>query len=92
MSLWILSDASGTTVHGASLTTVPNGPSLMKKQPAVHSVSGNSRNLSSNTPVPPVRSQPTVDGASGNVQVATTSRLQTPQEVNLTAHFALTVT
>ena len=34
--------------------------------------------------VHPVRSQPTAHGsASGDVQVATTSRMHTPQEVNL---------
>lgn len=75
---WILLDASGTTVQEASLI-------LMKNQPTVPFVSGNSPHLIS-TPVPPVRSQPTVHGsASQNVQVATTSGMHKPQEVNLIA-------
>ena len=77
MSLWIRLDASGTTGHGTSLVMVPN-------EPAMPFVSENSPDLIRNTTVPPVRSQPTAHGsASGDVQVATTSRMHTPQEVNL---------
>ena len=79
MSLWILIDVSGPLIRGDlnSLVIVPNEPILMKNQPTV----------------PPVRSQPTVQGsASGDVQVATTSRMHTPQEVNLIAYFALPAT
>ena len=86
-------DVSGTTVHGATLVMVPNEPILMKNQSTVPFASGNSPYLIRNTTVPPVRSQPTVHGsASGNVQVATTSRMHTPQEVNLIAYFALPAT
>jgi len=47
-----------------------------------------------NTPVPPVRSQPTENGsASGSAeQVATTSGIHTQQKVNLIAYFALAST
>ena len=89
MSLGILLDASGTTAHGASDIMVPSGPILMKDQlqPTVHFVSGNSPHLS-NTPVPPVRSQPILDGsAGGNVQVTTMSRMHIRQEVNLNCLF-----
>ena len=86
MSLWICLDAFGTTVQGASRVMVPNEPILMENQPTVPFVSENSPHPISSTPVPPVRSQPTLHGsASGDVQVATRSRMH---KVNLILCFS----
>lgn len=92
ISLWILLVVFGTTAPRAPLVMVPNGPILMNDQQIMSFVTGLSPHLS-NTPVPPVKSQPTVhQSASGDVQVLTTSSMHTPQEVNLIAYFDLPAT
>ena len=65
MSVWILLDTYGSTVNGASLMN-PRGPTLMKDQSTVPFGRENTAELSpqlSYIPVPPGRSQPTVDGS-----------------------------